>query len=86
MLAVKIDHYLPTKIFGEQCENLPTFVYTSGSVIAEHLINDQISALSFTKEYFTVLIKTHSDYHLKALEALYIKSISLPSISRRNGC
>ena len=55
---------MPTKIrqgiyFADHINN------TYGSSIAEHLINNRDCASSYRVDLFTILSRSHSDFHLK---------------------
>ena len=68
----RIKH-VPTKIrlgncFADHINN------TYGSSIAEHLIDNRDCASSYSEDLFTILSRSHSDFHLKVLETIYILS------------
>ena len=66
-----VKQHVPTKIrlgnyFADRINN------TYGSAIAEHLINNRESASTYSADLFTILSRSHSDFHLKVLETIYI--------------
>ena len=69
-LDARIKH-VPTKIrlgnyFADHINN------THGSSIAEHQINNHDCASSYSADLFTILSRSHSDFHLKVLETNHI--------------
>ena len=65
-LNARIKQHVPTKIrlgnyFADHINN------THGSAIAEHIINNRECA-----DLFTILSRSHSDFHHKVLETMYI--------------
>lgn len=69
---IKFNHLMQIIHHGI-CDNFHNLVITSGSVIAEHVINNWVCAMSFTKDFFTINNRVHSNYHLRILET-YIRS------------
>lgn len=65
-----------TSIYKIQIHNLHKGMNTSGSAIAEHLINNHQCTS------FSVVSQLHSDIHMKVLEILYIKSLQ-PSLRKQ---
>ena len=53
---------------------------TSGSSIAEHMINSRECVADFK-----ILSRSHSIFHLKVLETLYVRSLQ-PSLRKQKGC
>ena len=47
---------------------------TYGSSIAEHLINDSDCTAKFRVDFFSVLSKFNSSFHLKVFETIHILS------------
>lgn len=74
-LNVRIKQHVPTKIYN--LKSTPSDILTNayGSSIAEHLINSHNCATSFSVDSFTILSKSHSNYHLEMLDAIYILSL-----------
>ena len=58
---------------------------TYGSAIVEHLINNCDSASSYSVDLFAILSKSHSDFHLKVLETIYILSHKPSLCKQRDG-
>ena len=81
-LDARIKH-LPTKIRQENYFADP-INDTYGSSIAEHLINNRDSASSYSADLFTILSRSHSDFHLEVLETIHILTINHPSVNRGN--
>ena len=82
-LDSRIKH-VPTKIrqgnyFADRINN------TYRSSIAEHLINNCNCASSNSVDLFTILRKSHSDYHLKVLETIHIFTHKL-SLCKQREC
>lgn len=72
-LEATIVQHMPTNIHHKRCNNFHYLVNSSGSVIAEHLINNLVGAMLFTSNSFPIISSAHSEYHWKILETLYIK-------------
>ena len=73
MLDARIKH-VPTKIrnfMGGLTDNLRN---TYGFSIAEQLINNRDCTEKFSVDFFSVLSKQHSSFHLKVLETIHILS------------
>ena len=58
---------------------------TYRSLIAEHLINNRDCAVNSSADMFSILSKSHSSYHLKELETIYILSSRL-SLCKQKKC
>ena len=69
------------KFIGGPTDNLRN---TYGSLIAEHLINNHDCA-KFSVDFFFVLNKSHSSFHLKVLETIHILS-GRPSFCKQREC
>ena len=70
-LDARIKQHVTTKIrqrnyFAGRINN------TYGSSIAEHLMNNSNCASSYSADLFTILSKSHSDYHRKVLETIHM--------------
>ena len=70
-LDARIKQYVPTKIrqenyFADHINN------TYRSAIAEHLINNGECASTYSLDLFTILSRSHSDFHHKVFETIYI--------------
>ena len=58
---------------------------TSGSSIAEHMINSRECIADFNVDWFSILSRSHSLFHLKVLENLYVRSLQ-PSLCKQRDC
>ena len=82
-LHARIKH-VPTKIqqenyFADHINNI------HGSAIAEHLIKNCDCASSYSANLFTILSRSHSDFHLKVLETIHILTHK-PSLCKQREC
>ena len=73
-LDLRIRQHLSARILNlrlirGQLEN------TSGSSIAEHMINSRGCVADFNVDRFSILSRSHSLFHLKLLETLYVRSL-----------
>ena len=58
---------------------------TYGFAIVEHLINNRECASTYSADLFTILSRSHSDFHLKLLDTIHLfLPINHPSVSREN--
>ena len=55
------------------------------SSIAEHRINNRDCASSYSADLFTILSRSHSDFHLKVLETIHISTYK-PSLCKQKEC
>ena len=70
-LDARIKHHMPTKIReGNWLADKGNNTYGLG--IADNPINNRDCTFSYSDDLFTVLIKSHSDFHLKILKTLHI--------------
>lgn len=59
---------------------------TSGSrLIAQQIINSRNWVSEFSVDRFSILSRSHSSYHFKVLESLYIRSCK-PSLCKQRDC
>ena len=58
---------------------------TYSSSIAEHLIDIPDCASSYSANLFTILSRSHSDFHLKVLETIHILTHK-PSLCKQTEC
>lgn len=79
-LETRIDEHVLAKICHGICDNMHKLVNTSGSSIADNLV----CAMSFARVLFTLISTVYSNYHLKILEKLYIRS-KQPSHCKQKG-
>ena len=72
-LDVKIKQHVPAKIIFP---DLPMEILnnTFGSSIADHLLNNPKHAIKFSVGFLSILSKSHSLFHQKILETIYIRS------------
>lgn len=68
---MRLDQHIPSRIRRRHYENLQTLFNNPESAVAEYLI---IKPDSFARDFFLVVIRAHSDYHLRAPDSMYIKS------------
>ena len=52
---------------------------------ADHMINSRECVADFNVDRFSILCRSHSLYHLKVLETLYIRSLQ-PSLCQKRDC
>lgn len=60
------------------------YMNTSGSAIAEHLLNNHQCPMSYYVSMFSILGQLHSDFHLNNSETIFIKSWQ-PSLCKQKG-
>lgn len=53
-------------------------VNISGPEIAEHLINNPVCAMSFTRGFFIIISRVHTNYLLKILDIIHQVSTAFP--------
>ena len=58
---------------------------TYGSSITEHLINNRDCASSYSADLFTILSRSHSDFHLKVFDTIHILTHE-PSLCKQREC
>ena len=80
-LDLCIKQHLPACILNLELKR-DKLVNTSGSSIAAHMINDRECMAVFNVDRFRILSRSHSLYHLKVLETLYIRSLQ-PSLCKQ---
>ena len=83
-LDLRIKQHLPVRILNlelkrGQLEN------TSRSSIAEHMINSRECVAEFNVDRFSILSRSHSIFHPKLLETLYVRSLQ-PSLCKQRDC
>jgi len=81
-LDARIKQHVPTKIRNGIVGPKDVLRNTYGSSIGEHLISNPNCANSFSVDWFSVESKSHSFFHLKILETLYILT-SKPSLCKQ---
>lgn len=69
-LDARIKQHLPKKI-----QNSDVLTNKNEFSIAEHLINNCNCAANFRVDSFSILSRSHSNYHLKILKGIYILSM-----------
>ena len=75
-LDQRVKQYLPARILNIELKR-GQLVNTSMSSIADHMINSWEYVADFNVERFSILSRSHSIYHLKVLETLYVRSLQL---------
>ena len=84
-LDVRIKQHMPTKIYaGNWLADKINNAY--GSAITEHLVNNCNCAFSNSDDLFTVLSKSHLDFHWKVLETVHNILTYNPSLCKERDC
>ena len=83
-LDLHIKQHLPARILNLELKR-GQLVNTSGSSIADHMINNRECVADFNVDRFSILSRLHSLYHLKVLETLYVRSLQ-PSLCLQRDC
>ena len=77
-LDLRIKQHLSARIFNLELKR-GQLVNTSESSIADHMNNSRECVADFNVDQFSILSRSHSLYHLKVLETLYVRSLQ-PSL------
>ena len=83
-LDLRIRQHLPARILNLRLKR-GQLANTSGSSIAEHMINSRECVADFNVERFSILSRSHSPFHLKVLETFYVQSLQ-PSLCKQRDC
>ena len=83
-LDLRIKQRLSARILNLELKR-GQLVNTSGSSIADHMINNRECVADFNVDRFSILSRSHSLYHLKVLETLYVRSLQ-PSLCKQRDC
>ena len=83
-LDLRIKQHLPAHILNLELKR-GQLVNTSRSSIADHMINSRECVADFNVDWFSILSRSHSLYHLKVLETLYVQSLQ-PSHCKQRDC
>ena len=83
-LDLRIKQHLPAHILNLELKR-GELVNTSESSIADHMINSGECVGDFNVDRFSILSRSHSIYHLKVLEAFYVRSLQ-PSLCKQRDC
>ena len=83
-LDLRIKQYLRARIWNLELKR-GQLANTSGSSIAEHMINSRECVADFNVDRFSILSRSHSISHLKVLEGLYVRSLQ-PSFCKQRYC
>ena len=83
-LDLRIKQHLPARILNRELKR-GQLANTSGSSIAEHMINSTECVADFNVDRFSILSRSHSIFHLKVLETLYVRSLQ-PSFCKQSDC
>ena len=83
-LDLHIRQHLPARILNLRLIR-GQLANTSGSSIAEHMINSRECVADFNVDRFSILSRSHSLFHLKLLETLYVRSFE-PSFCKQRDC
>ena len=73
-LDLRIRQHLPARILNLTLIR-GQLVNTSGSSIAEHMINSRECVVDFNVDRFSILSRSHSLFHLKVFETLYVRCL-----------
>ena len=77
-LDLCIRQHLPTHVLNLELKR-GQLSNTSGSSLADHMINRRECVADFNVDRFSILSRSYSSYHLKVLETLYVRSLQ-PSL------
>ena len=80
-LDLRIRQHLPARILNLRLKR-GQLANTSGSSIAEHMINSRECVADFNVDRFSILSRSHSPFHLKVLETLCVQ----PSLCKQRDC
>ena len=83
-LDLCIRQHLPTRILNLRLIR-GHLANASGSSIAERMINSREYVADFNVDRFSILSRSHSLFHLKGLNTLYIRSLQ-PSLCKQRDC
>ena len=83
-LDLRIRQHLPARILNLR-HIRGQLANTSGSSIVEHMINSRECVADFNVDRFSILSRSHSLFHLKMLETLYVRSLQ-PSLRKQRDC
>ena len=83
-LDLRIKQHLPARILNLELKR-GQLVNTSGSSIADHMIDSRECVADFNVDRFSILSRSHLLYHLKVLETIYVRSFQ-PSLSKQRDC
>ena len=83
-LDQRIKQYLPARILNLELKRCQ-LVNTSGSSRADHMINSRECVADFNVDQFSILSRSHSIFHLKVSETLYVRSLQ-PSLCKQRDC
>lgn len=73
-LDMRNKQHVPTKIRNHTLPFDGLVPNTYSSAICEHLLKNRRWAVKFSVDWFTGLSRSHSSFHLKVLESIYIGS------------
>ena len=83
-IDLRIRQHLPDPILNLRLKRRQV-ANTSGSSIAEHMINSRECVADFNVDRFSILSRSNSLFHLKVLETLYVRSLQ-PSLCKQRDC
>ena len=76
--------YLPARILNLKHKR-GQLANISRSSISKHMINSRECVADFNVDQFSILSQSHSIFHLKVLETLYVRSLQ-PSLCKQRDC
>ena len=82
-LDLRIKQHLLARVLNLELKR-GQLVNTSGSSIEDHMINSRECVADFNVDRFSILSRSHSLYHLKVLETLYVRSLQPPLCKQRD--
>ena len=83
-LDLRIKQHLPARILNHELKR-DQLANTSGSSIAEHMINSRECVADLNVDRFSIQSRSHSIFHLKVLETLYFRSLQ-PFLRKQGDC
>ena len=83
-LDLRIRQHRPGRILNLKLKR-GQLANISGSSIAEHMINSRECVADFNVDRFSILSRSHSVFHLKVLETLYVRSLQ-SSLCKQRDC
>ena len=80
---LRMKQHFPARILNLELKR-GQLVNTSGSSIADYMINRRECVADFNVDRFSILSRSHSIFHLKVLETLYVRSLQPPLCKQRD--
>ena len=83
-LDLRIRQHLSARVLNLELKR-GQLVNTSGSSIADHMINSRECVADFNVDRFSILSRSHSIYHVKVFKIIYVRSLQ-PSLCKPRDC